>query len=278
MIVVDSTELWRPTQRKLHAGWWELGGRQVLTTPTAAGELSGEGTWDRSSEGKTRAERNLRERPKAAIEVRERWKRQAWWAQRFRNPKTSPYGVVKLEEKQEGLVERILSEIDAKGFPRTAPERIPETVDARIVAESMALGAQMLLTSDTRTIERAEVNRWAREHGEGMGFPAQDVVFQADQVMWSWAESPEGHERLMKAGLLACWPPNDNASAREVVEKALATISAMRRGTGAKLIETADRLVYGLESHPDPERLVEEARETFPSRTVETDRQHPSYR
>ena len=53
----------------------------------------------------------------------------------------------------------------------------------------------MLLTSDERTIDRAEVNRWARENGERMGFPAQDVVFQADQVLWSWAETAPSERR-----------------------------------------------------------------------------------
>ena len=66
-----------------------------------------------------------------------------------------------------------------------------------------------------------------------MGFPAQNVVFQADQVMWAWAESPEGHERLMKAGLLACWPANDDASPKEVVQ--MTSRRSMRcEGDGSK--------------------------------------------
>ena len=75
MTVVDSSELWRPTQRKLHAGWWELDGKQVLTTQEVAGELTGERTWDRRSERETGAERDLRERTTAAPELRQRWER-----------------------------------------------------------------------------------------------------------------------------------------------------------------------------------------------------------
>ncbi len=186
---------------------------------------------------------------------------------------------MKLDEEQAGLVERILNEIDPRGFPQgRGADRIPSSSDARIVAETMAAGGRMLLTSDERTIDRAEVNRWARENGERMGFPAQDVVFQADQVLWSWAESRQGHERLMQAGLLACWPTDDNAPARDVLKVTIGTISAMRRGEGGKLRETANRLVWGLEQHSHPERMVEETRASFPSPTVETDRRHPTYR
>lgn len=41
MIVVDTTELARHTQRKLHAAWWELQGKQLLATPAVAEELAG---------------------------------------------------------------------------------------------------------------------------------------------------------------------------------------------------------------------------------------------
>ena len=34
MIVVDTTELTRHTQRKLHAAGWELKGKQLLATPS----------------------------------------------------------------------------------------------------------------------------------------------------------------------------------------------------------------------------------------------------
>ena len=40
MILVDTRELTRPTQRKLHAAWQELQGRQVLATPSVARELA----------------------------------------------------------------------------------------------------------------------------------------------------------------------------------------------------------------------------------------------
>ena len=40
MILVDTTELMRPTQRKLHAAWQELQGQQVLATPSVAKELA----------------------------------------------------------------------------------------------------------------------------------------------------------------------------------------------------------------------------------------------
>ncbi len=40
MLLVDTSELKRPTQRKLHAAWHELHGRRVLASPTVADELA----------------------------------------------------------------------------------------------------------------------------------------------------------------------------------------------------------------------------------------------
>ena len=51
----------------------------------------------------------------------------------------------------------------------------------------------------------------------------------------------------------------------------------MTHGSGGKLPETGARLIDGLEQQPDPVELVERTRRLFPSATVRTDRDHPTY-
>ena len=50
----------------------------------------------------------------------------------------------------------------------------------------------------------------------------------------------------------------------------------MARGSGGKLTMTSERLINGLENHPDPIGLVERTRVRLPSPTIQTDRTHPS--
>lgn len=59
MLLVDTSELKRPTQRKLHAAWHELHGRQVLASPTVADELAPFATDTLGTTAPSGAERRL---------------------------------------------------------------------------------------------------------------------------------------------------------------------------------------------------------------------------
>ena len=92
-----------------------------------------------------------------------------------------------------------------------------------------------------------------------------------------WAKTPAGLERWVQAGLLACWPADDRAPADEVLAASDEAITRMTHGDGGKLQRAGERLLNGLQKHPDPEGLVERTRALLPSATIETDRAHPSY-
>lgn len=277
MTVVDTSELMRPTQRKLHAAWCELAGRPVLAPPSVARELAPLGADPTAIDGRSAAEALLRNlRPDTGARRIAELQVQAWWAEMWRAP-GSPYRIVSLDEKQEELADRLLLAIDRRCFPTTAPGDIEQHPDARIVCESVALGARMLLTSNLRSIDRVEVNRWAVDNGARYGFKPEPVLYQAGATFVGWTEDRAGLERWIQAGLLACWPEEDDAPARTVIERTLAGITAMTHGSGDKLPEAGARLINGLEQHPDPVDLVERTRRLFPSATVRTDRQHPTY-
>ena len=277
MIVVDTSELRRPVQRKLHAAWWELSRQQVLSTPTVATELAPLGADPTGVNGRSAADVVLET---AGPETSERRlaevAQQAWWATMWRSPE-SPYRIVPLTREQEELTERLLEKIDRRCFPTTDPVDIDRSNDARIVCEAVATGAKMLLTSNMRTIDRSEVNRWAIENGGALGFKPEAVLFQADATFVEWTSQPSELERWVQAGLIACWPADDDTPAMTIIDRTREGIGAMSRGSGGKLQEAAARLINGLEQHEDPEKLVERTRAELPSATIETDRFHPIY-
>ena len=277
MTVVDTSELMRTTQRKLHAAWCELAGRPVLAPPSVARELAPLGADPTALDGRSAAEALLGSLgPNAGTRRIAELRIQAWWAEMWRAPE-SPYQIVSLDEEQEELTDRLLQAIDRRCFPTTEPGDIEQHPDARIVCESVALGAKMLLTSNMRSIDRVEVNRWAVDNGARYGFKPEPVLYQADATFVGWTEDRAGLERWIQAGLLACWPEDDRAPARAVIERTLAGIAAMTHGSGGKLPEAGARLINGLEQHPDPVELVERTRRLFPSATIRTDRGHPTY-
>ena len=277
MILVDTSELMRPTQRKLHAAWQELQGRQVLATPSVARELASlavDVPWmGRPSDAENRLRAGGSRLPKRREnELRQ----QAWWGEMWADGK-SPYRIVTLTPEQEELAERIRTVIDPACFPNTDPEDIPDLGDASIVSESMALGAKLLLTSDLRSIDHIEVNRWTVEHGTEWGIPAEETLHDADLTFLNWTKTPAELERWIQAGLLACWPAANNALAGEVLDRIEEGIGRMTHGDGGKLRHAGQRLLNGLRKHPDPDGLVERTRRLLPSPTVESDRRHPTY-
>ena len=275
MIVVDTTELTRHTQRKLHAAWWELKGKQLLATPGVAEELAPLGAPGAARAGMKTSDHLAALIREAQSEQRKgRLRIQQWWARQWENPQ-SPYGIAKLNAQEEEIRAAVLDEIDERCFPGV--DTIELHADARIVAESMALGAKMLLTSDMRTMDRVRVNEWAKVNGDRLGFPAQDVLYPADETLVQWTRTPGAGEKWLQAGMIACWPARDDAPATEVVKETLARIDRMRSGSGGKLVNAGGRLINELRAHPDPIGFVEQTRKLLPSATIDSERGHPTY-
>ena len=278
MTLFDTTELRRPTQRKLHAAWQEIAGDKVCITGTTATELAPMAAAPRSGpNGLSAAEDELRRLDDRLSEQRRsQLLRQAWWATMWRSA-DAPFRLVELNDTQTELGNRILERIDRRCFPGTDPDEYFEVGDPRIVCEAIVTGSKMLLTSDMRTIDRIEVNRWAVDNAGHFGLEPGPVVFDADAMLVRWSDSATGHQLLLQAALLATWPEDDNAPALEVVHRTKGHIAAMAAGEGGKLRDTAGRIGNGLIHHHNPEGLVESTRQLLPSATVETDRLHPSH-
>lgn len=274
--LLDTSELLRPTQRKLHSAWAEIHGRKTMMPPTVALELAPLGVPDTVENGLSRAERMLlpggKKMPAGRrMEVAQ----QAWWGRMWREEQ-SPYRVIVLDEEQDRLYRNLLRVIDPGCFRNANPAFVSEHRDTQIICESIAAGATMLMTSNMRSIDRVRVNEWAINNGDRLGFAAEPVLYLADDALLGWTRSDTERERWLQAGLIACWPAKDNAPNDEVLRRAISGVERMTRGTGGKLPGAGRLLVEGLRQHLDPEGLVERTRQMLPSATIRSDREHPT--
>ena len=220
MILVDTSELKRPTQRKLHA---------ACANYTATGSRAPERSPRAGATGRRHHMDRNEERRRSVARTRQR-------ERTGRTPsRTSTAGLVgpgvaqhlqpvpdhPADHRTAGTRFQTDQQDRRRCFPTTDPDDIGDHTDARIVCESMALGAKMLLTSNMRTIDHIEVNRWATENGNKLGFKAEPVLYQADATLTEWTSTPAKLERWIQAGFLACWPHDDTASAKEVIQRTL---------------------------------------------------------
>ena len=146
--------------------------------------------------------------------------------------------------------------------------------DTRIICETLALGGTILLTSNVRSIKHREVNDWAIANGNKLGFRAGPVVHEADAMMLRSIRKRQKLAKWLLAGLMACWPTDDNTPPERIVADAITELTYMTEG---RLPAAGSRLVDGPKTHRSPAQLVEEVKKQLPSSTISTDRTHPSF-
>ena len=276
MTLFHTSEIKDPTTRALYAAWHELCDRDLkvkmppavaeqLTPLTNTGICAGVNLAavllaNHHEQGDTRPRTQLEE--------------EMWWTDMWlRNE--APYRIERLSEFDAAAATMFLDEIDPRCFPATPPDDIRASAEARIVCETIALESVMYVTADMREIDIVEVNRWAKESGYVQSENGRRVLYDADTTMTEWTYHPDGLEHWVQAGLLACWPPDDGAPAVNVLRNTRRRIGAMVRA--GSLPAAGQRLLNGLNTHPDPLGLVEQVREHLPSATLEADRLYPHH-
>ncbi len=276
MTLFHTSELKDPTARGLHAAWFELCDRdmKVLMPPAVAEQLTP------LTNAGVPAGMNLaaalldNHRARGDTRPRPQLEEEAWWTGMWLRNDT-PYEIERLTERENAKAAKLLEEVDPRCFPATPPDDIRASADARIVCETIALESLLYVTTDMREIDLVEVNRWAKECGHLRSVNDKRMLYDADITMTEWTYSPEGLEHWVQAGLLACWPPDDGAPAVSVLRNTRRRIGEMvRAGT---LPAAGQRLLNGLNTHPDPLGLVEQVRKRLPSATVDVERLHPRH-
>ena len=267
-----------PTPRKLHAAIAELDKRPAAVTPTVALELAANGHAPTIVNGVSSAEHALKTHSASmSVQARNRLKQDAWWAQVWRDPR-SPYQLVELNEDEDHLAKIIARSFPRECFVTAGKAELTEHRDTRIVAEALAVGATLLLTSNAHTIKRAEINDWAVKHGRRLGFKPKPVVADADATIGGWLKRDNRRETVLQAALMACWPAANDAEANTVIANAIAAFSRLGGQDGGRLRGSSAAIAHILQNHREPFMLVEQARSNLPSAVIETDRNHPTYR
>ena len=272
MMLFHTSVLRHPTARSLHAAWLELKDCTVGILPTVAEQLAP------TSAGAIGSGRNLAgalldyHGAHGATPTARRLAEDSWWWTVW-NDASSPYAAIEFTRTDSDHVARLLDDIDPRGFPGCRPDEVRRSPEARIVCEAVALEAWLSLRTDMAVIDHVEINRWAVEAGHRNKDTSDLLLYDADVSMVQWTYEPEDIQRWIQAGLLACWPKDDDAPAADVLRNTRRHIGAMAL-TGT-LPAGGQRLLNCLNTHPDPIGLVEETRRRLPSPTVEAERRHP---
>ena len=271
-MLFHTSVLRHPTARALHAAWQELNGLNLGILPAVAEQLAP------ISAGAIRTGADLAGRlldyhgGRSATPATRRLAEESWWWTVWNDP-ASPYTAIRLLPSEDDRAVRLLDEIDPRCFPDRRPDEVSRSPEARIVCETIAIDAWLVLTADMQTVDHIEVNRWAAETGHRNTSIANRVLYDADASIVEWTYEAEDSERWTQAALLACWPDDDDAPAADVLRDTRSRIRTMTLDGG--LPHAGGRLRNCLDTHPDPIGLVEETRRRLPSPTVNAERRHP---
>ena len=207
----DTGTLIRPTQRKLVCCWMESAGFKTLVLPRVWQQLTegaGSSTQYRSSDA---------------------------WLHVASLP-DSPFQLAQWSPELEDAAYDLRRHFTEACFPRRTSEQILFDSDAVIVSQALALGTDMLVTSDVNTIDHHELNLVAEKRlGRNAGF-----VTTLDDALQQAHRGGDAGQSLLTLALTTIAPPLD----REwPVEQAHEDLRQLREAAvGASLRSTAERL------------------------------------
>ena len=208
----DTGTLSTPTPRKLVGCWMEQAGRKTVIVPEVWRELT-------QSQGPA-----AREYPKNA------WRRLA-------ERPDSPFVLPSLSEEQEEAAYDIRSKFTSACFPGVHPVAIHTHGDALVVSQSLALGTDILVTGDIRTIDHYEINLIVRQLlGRNAPF-----VTTLDQALCEAYPGGRAVEQLLILAMSTVAPVEHEPEWQ--VDGAHQSLDELRRAmVGAGLTATAQRL------------------------------------
>ena len=175
----------------------------------------------------------------------------AW--RRLAERQDSPFVLPNLSEEQEETAYEIRSKFTSACFPGTHPVTIHAHSDALIVSQSLALGTDVLVTGDVRTIDHYEINLVVRQLlGRNAPF-----VTTLDQALCNAYPGARAAEHLLTVAMSTVAPQEPVWE----VDRAHQDLDELRRAmVGAGLRVTAQRLDTRWNECRDLTALLERAR------------------
>ena len=167
----------------------------------------------------------------------------------------SPFALPGLSEEQEEAAYDIWSKFTSACFPGVHPSTIHTHSDALVVSQSLALGTDILVTGDVRTIDHYEINLIVRQIlGRNAPF-----VTTLDQALCNAYPGGQAAEQLLTMAMSTVAPPADESEWD--VDGAHQDLSELRRAmVGAGLTVTAQRLDVRWDECRDLAAMLEKAR------------------
>ncbi len=157
--------------------------------------------------------------------------RQVWWGRLFLDP-DSQYEIVALTREQHRM--------------------------------ALAIGYDLLITANMRSIDHWEVNEWVRRHHNGFGLRNRPILFDSDHAVLELHQGEAGVRELTKTAITASWGDDRDADIETVDRDFRKYVDVLEE---ADLAQSALRTLYRWEREPEPVRLIEEIRHTLALRT-----------
>ena len=161
--------------------------------------------------------------------------------------------------------------IPADCFPRAQGNLLDDN-DANVVAQVIAVGGTLLLTSNMVMVDDDRLQRWFVENHNRWPVPdtGHRLVERVDELYDTWWESHEGaREVLCDSAVAAFWPERDEAPAAAVRQSTLAGVRALARGHFRTF---APKLMSRLASEHDLEARITRIRDGLPARMRQGER------
>lgn len=225
----DQNRIMHETDRRLHGADMELSGGYVQVVPAVAEKLApyvrpSALAW---SHGQTLQAEAMETDEKEIRQLR----RQRWWLSEWRRD-GGLYRLRALNRVEKDLANALLEQdgLPPEVFPR-AQGRLAEDNDAQMVAQVMACGGRMVVTSNRVLIEKGVLDEWlARRQNEWPGLTADKLLAEVDPLYTAWWQGhPLGPKLMTRIVLAAYWPEHERSTKERILQSAKQGAEALQR-------------------------------------------------
>lgn len=276
---VDRNRIVKITDRRFPAAWEELRGAKLWITETVAGECVRARSFDDLAAVRAAPARLCRnEAPgsMAAIDAAQ----EVWWIDEWQS-EAGIVGLRRLDAEQRRERDALLRRMVPEHFGCADTDEVEQLADARIVAETVTLGEELLLSSNFNRLEVGELNRWLSTQGPGAGRSGGGPIHLVDGYIKECMEQTEAGRTLgLKAVIAGFWPEGRAADEDEIIASAVDATARMGR-KGAHLNKAGAYLAQRL---TDPRwrdwivRAIAEMRARGGERIQAAERRHPKHK
>ena len=161
-----------------------------------------------------------------------RLRSERWWISEWRR-KDGLYRLKRLTGEEKALTRLLLGRdgLPTDAFPE-AQGRLADDNDAQMVAEVMASGGRMVITSNRVLIEKDVLDEWLRRNqNHWPGLSSDKLLADVDPLYTRWWKGdPLGPKLMTRIVLNAYWPQNERAQTEEVIAEAKKGAQSLERG------------------------------------------------